>query len=40
MLLFQATGNSTCLKASEYWCLQKGAMSDNFDVLQKLIKGF
>ena len=31
--LFQATGDSTYLKASEYWCLQKGAMLDTFDVL-------
>jgi hypothetical protein len=31
--LFQATGDSTYLKASEYWCLQKGAMLDTSDVL-------
>ncbi len=33
MPLFQATGDSTYLEASKYWCLQKGAMLDSFDVL-------
>lgn len=31
--LFEATGDSTYLEASEYWCLQKGSMLDTFDVL-------
>ena len=31
--LFKATGDSTYLKASEYWCVQKGAMLDTFDIL-------
>lgn len=33
MPLFEATGDSTYLKASEYWCLQKGGMLDTFEVL-------
>lgn len=33
MPLFQATGDSTYLEASKYWCLQKDAMLDKFDVL-------
>ncbi|MEZ4829834.1 MAG: hypothetical protein R3C61_26665 [Bacteroidia bacterium] len=31
--LFQATGDSTYLEASTYWCLQKGSMLDTFAVL-------
>ena len=31
--LFQATGDSTYLEASKYWCLQKGSMLDTFAVL-------
>ena len=31
--LFQATGDSTYLEASKYWCLQKGNMLDTFAVL-------
>lgn len=31
--LFQATGDSTYLEASKYWCLQKETMLDTFDVL-------
>jgi hypothetical protein len=31
--LFEATGDSTYLEASKYWCLQKGSMLDTFDVL-------
>jgi hypothetical protein len=31
--LFQATGDSTYLAASEYWSLQKGAMLDTVDIL-------
>lgn len=31
--LFQATGDSTYLEASKYWCLQKGSMLDTFEVL-------
>jgi hypothetical protein len=31
--LFQATGDSTYLEASKYWCLQKGSMLDTFSVL-------
>jgi hypothetical protein len=31
--LFQATGDSTYLEASKYWCLQKAAMLDTVDVL-------
>lgn len=31
--LFQATGDSTYLEASKYWCLQKESMLDTFDVL-------
>ena len=31
--LFQATGDSTYLEASKYWCLQKGGMLDTFTIL-------
>ncbi|WP_372934654.1 hypothetical protein [Mariniphaga sediminis] len=31
--LFQATGDSTYLKAAEYWCMQKSSLLDTFDVL-------
>jgi uncharacterized protein YyaL (SSP411 family) len=31
--LFLATGDSTYLEASKYWCLQKGTMLDTFAVL-------
>ena len=31
--LFEATGDSTYLEASKYWCLQKGKMLKEFDVL-------
>lgn len=31
--LFEATGDSTYLEASKYWCLQKASMLDTIDVL-------
>lgn len=31
--LFQATGDSTYLEASKYWCIKKDAMLDKFEVL-------